>query len=859
MAAQQLGEAQTAFRTGRYDDAIDLFRSAVRRDESSVAAARGLIAVLREVGRYADAVDIAESYARSNETSVELANSLGELLYLRGDRDGARDAFLRASVAASDSLTARFNLAVLKYEQGELEAALDEFEYFIDVYNGSNELSSREITAVANAVRRLGVRDPQLSRDALRAYDEAIAADPSDLEPRVQVGELFLERYGGTDAFAAFDDVRQLNPNHPRALLGLARTALFNGEPNAMELVNRSLEVNENLVPARVFLATLYLQLEDYSRAKAEVERALEVNPTSLEALSVQAAARYLNGDEAAFVESRSRVLSLNPRHAGFYTTLAEVSARNRLYEQASRFARLATEIDSMSWRGYALLGMNELRNARMREGRENLEIAFEGDPYDVWTKNTLDLLDNLDRYPEAQSPHFSYFIDGSESELLALYLSDIAEEAYDRLSAKYGYQPPTPIRVEVFPHEADFSVRTFGLVGLRALGVSFGPVVAILSPSAKDEGYFNWGSTLWHELAHTFHMGVSEFKVPRWFTEGLSVLEERRARAGWGDDVNPGFLAAYLQGRLHEVGELNNGFSRPAYPEQLGYSYYQASLVCELIERDYGFEVLVDFLRGYGAGRSSEELFRSVLGTRIERFNDTFDNYMRERFAAPLAALRVRSDGDTTAVPMFERMLERARSNPNDYLAQLAVGTMMFREGDRETALEYLERARALFPEYAGAGSPHWYLAQIYRDRGENERAAAELRALTSVDESHYAARLELAGIFLEQADSGAAASALEELLYIHPLSLELHTRLAELYAQDERWPQAIRERRAVIALDPVDDAEALYQLAKTYFDAGDLENARRSVIRALEGAPNYQEAQELLLEIHARRGQAR
>ena len=63
----------------------------------------------------------------------------------------------------------------------------------------------------------------------------------------------------------------------------------------------------------------------------------------------------------------------------------------------------------------------------------------------------------------------------------------------------------------------------------------------------------------------------------------------------------------------------------------------------------------------------------------------------------------------------------------------------------------------------------------------------------------------------------------------------------------------------RAVIALEPVDRAEALYQLAKTYFDSGDLENARRSVILALEGAPNYQRAQELLLEIHARRGQVR
>jgi len=857
--AQQVDEAVTAYRTGRYDDAIGLFERAVRRDGSSVVAARGLVAALGEVGRYGDALEAARRFERENSSSAELANALGELLHVTGDLEGAEGAFRRASAAASDSLTARFNLALLGYERGEVATAFNEFDRFVGVYNRSDGLTSRQLTAVANAVRRLSIRDPLLSRDALRAYDEAIAADPGNLEPRVLVGELFLERYGGPDAYASFDDVLQVNPNHPRALLGLARTALFNGEPNAMELVNRSLEVNEHLVPARVFLATLYLQLENYERALEEVEQALVVNPASLEALSVQAAVRYLSGDQAGFAESRRRVLQLNPRFGGFYVTLAEVCARNRLYEQAAEFARMATEIDSLSWRGYALRGMNELRNARMSEGRAFLERAFEGDPYDVWTKNTLDLLDTLDLYPEARSPRFRFFIDGTESELLALYLSDIAEEAYDRLARKYGYEPPTPIRVEVFPHEADFSVRTFGIAGLRALGVSFGPVVAIISPSAKDDGFFNWGSTLWHELAHTFHMGVSEFKVPRWFTEGLAVLEERRARQGWGDDVSPGFLSAYLQGRLFDVRELNNGFSRPVYPEQLGYSYYQASLVCELIERDHGFGALVEFLRGYGAGRSSAELFQSILGVSIDRFNETFDDFMRERFAGPMVALRSPAAGDSVGRPSRESLLQRALTRPNDYLAQLAAGVMLYRDGNHEDALTHLERAESLFPEYGGEGSPHWYLAQIYAERGELERAAAELRALTAIDERHYAGRLELADLLLQLGDSGSAANVLEELLYIYPLDKSLHARLAELLAQEQRWPEAIRERRAVLALDPVDEAEAMYQLAKTYFDSGDLENARRSVIRALEGAPNYQQAQELLLEIHARRKQAR
>src|SRR6185503_18134860 len=124
---------------------------------------------------------------------------------------------------------------------------------------------------------------------------------------------------------------------------------------------------------------------------------------------------------------------------------------------------------------------------------------------------------------------------DRKESALLSIYGSALAEEAYDSLAARYGYKPATPVRVEVYNSHADFSVRTVGLAGLGALGVSFGNVVAMDSPSAREGGEFNWGSTLWHELAHVFTLGMTAHRVPRWLSEGLSVVEERRARRTWG------------------------------------------------------------------------------------------------------------------------------------------------------------------------------------------------------------------------------------------------------------------------------------------------------------------------------------
>jgi tetratricopeptide (TPR) repeat protein len=852
---QGLEVATTALRAGSYDDAISEFSRLTARDRSSAGAARGLVSALREVGRYDDALRAARRYRQDNPGSSELDNALGEVLYATGRIEEAEQAFLRA-LTASDSLVARFNRAVLKYERGDVDEAMSDFDDFIDVYNRGGALSSEELTAVAAAVRYLGVRNPVLFRDALRAYDEAVAADRDNLEPRIQLGEMFLEKYNGTDADATFTEVLTLNPHSPRALLGLARTRRFNGEPEAMSLAERSLETNPNLVAARVFTATLYLELEHYGRAEAEIDRALEVNPSSLEALAVRAASRYLQGDQRVHRETIDRALGLNPRFGGLYVTLAEVSARNRLYRQAAEFARQAVQLDDRSWRGFALLGINQLRNGAIDAGRDSLELAFEGDPYDVWTKNTLDLLDTLQQYPVTRDDRFEFVIDGKESELLSIYFSDVADEAYANLAEGYGHSAATPIRVEVFPDHADFSVRTVGLVGLGALGVSFGPVVAMDSPSARDIGDFNWGSTLWHELAHTFHLEMSAHRVPRWFTEGLAVFEERRADRGWGQRVSPGFLMAYRDGRLLSVDELNDGFMRPSYPGQLGHAYYQASLICEIIERDHGHQALVEMLRGYARGRSTQQLVKSVLGVETDELDERLEDLLEEKYAGVLSALPSGESAESEEYHSREQVVQRAAANPGDFLAQLGMGRSLFEEGDAEGAVPYLERAKALFPDYAEGDSPYWYLARVHRQRGDLERAVAELSVMVQLNERHYQARLELADIQLALNNESGAARALEDALFIYPFEADVHSRLAEIHAETGNRQGAIRERRATVALDPVDRAEALYQLAKAYLEAGQLDQARHSVLSALEDAPSFEKAQELLLEIHARRG---
>ena len=821
-------DAAAALRLGDYGPVIAGLQGRVREAPRDVEACRVLVRTLAAVGRYREGEDAARGCQAKNPRSADLWNVLGETLRDTGRLDEAAAAWQKAIAGrAADALTAEANLAVLRFERGQREEAEQGFERLIAAYNAAAELFSEDLVAVAIACRYLGADDPQLFKDALKAFDEAIAADPRNLDARVRLAELFLEKYNGADAAATLREALELQPGHPRALLAMARVRDFDGAAGVMELVQRSLETNPNLAEARVFRAEILIAQEDFEEAAKEALAVLALNPVSQPALAVLAAARYLQEDQAGFEEAKKRALLANPRNAEFFNTVAEVCVRNRLYAQAVDFAAQAVALDPRSWRGFGILGLNQLRIGHIEAGRKSLDASFAGDPYNVWIKNTLDLLDTFPQYVETRTPHFSLLVHGKESALLAPYVAELAEEAYQTLAARYRFRPAAPIRVEVYPSHGDFSVRTVGLAGLGALGACFGPVLALDSPSARDIGQFNWGSTLWHELAHTVTMGASENEVPRWLGEGLSVLEERRARPGWGDDLSVEFLKALRDGKLLPIAELNDGFVRPTTPDQIAISYYQASLVAEWIEAQKGFGAVLYLLKAYRDGRATAEAFQAVLSTTLEDFDAGFFAHLKQRYTLPLA-------------------------NLSEFEKELAAGLALVNQRKPDEAQPRLERARDLFPEFGNDLSPYWPLAVIHRDKGDAAAAADHLAKLTAINERHYRAHLELAKLLEQQGERKRAADTLERALYVWPFDAAVHERLAALGVALGDHPRVVRARRALVALDPVDKPEALYQLALALAEAGDASSARREVLRALELAPRFQRAQELLLRLH-------
>jgi hypothetical protein len=334
----------------------------------------------------------------------------------------------------------------------------------------------------------------------------------------------------------------------------------------------------------------------------------------------------------------------------------------------------------------------------RRRGARADAETAFR-QIRDVITFNLLSLLDTLDQFATVRGDTIIR-LHTDEAGVMEHYVTPLAREALDSLAKRWEFTPKGPILVEVFPRHDDFAVRTVGLMGMiGALGACFGRVVTMDSPRARPPGEFNWGVTLWHEMAHVITLQLSNQRIPRWLTEGISVFEEKRARPEWGREMDIPFARAIDRGQVIKLKDLNSGFTNP---ETISLAYFQSSLVVDHIVEVYGQPKLKALVQSYATGIDTEAAVTQVLGVDIDALQTTFDAFLENRYGTLRKALAVPEGLSADMPPDALRAL--ASSSAENFTAQLALGMAL--EDGSGRGIAAFERAAALVPHATGPDS---------------------------------------------------------------------------------------------------------------------------------------------------------
>ena len=666
-------------------------------------------------------------------------------------------------------------------------------------------------------------------QDANDQFRDLVKQEPKNAEYRVRWGRLFLERFNRSEADNLFNEALEINKDYAPAYLGKALVAAEDFGSKAVEYAQAAAKLDPKLSEARELLAFLALEDNDEERAAKEADQALAISDEALDAMAVRATIDWLHdkSDTPPLENSwMDRLLKVNPAYGEAYSMAGHFFVINRRYDAGIKFYRKALELNPKLWEARAQLGVNLMRLGQEGEARQQLEQCYNANYRSAETVNSLRLLDSYKNFNIYETNSTILRLSKKEADLLRPYFESEMKRAIATYDKKYQIQLNGPVQVEVYPDHEDFAVRTMGMPGLGALGVTFGSVVAMDSPSSRPPGSFHWASTMWHEMSHVYVLQATHHRVPRWFTEGMAVYEETAVAPDWGDRLDPDAITAIRNKKLLPVAQLDRGFVRPSYPSQVIVSYFQAGKICSYIAEKWGYGKLLDMMHAYAKLETTPEVFSSVIGMSTEDFDKQFLAWLEAQTKAP--------------VEHFEEWRKQLKSMVDDLRAKKYDDVI--REGNA---------IRDFYPDYVEPGSVYELMADAYTAKSDKADARKELERYNQIGGRSALLIKRLATLEEEAGQPEKAASALDRLNYIYPEDQELHKRLGDLWLAQHNLPGAIREYQAVLATKPLDQATAHYELANALRLANRVDEAREQVLLSLEAAPGYKPAQKLLLEI--------
>jgi tetratricopeptide (TPR) repeat protein len=818
--AQDLEKMQQQYLRGNYDEVIATAQKEVANDSYNSDWRALLVKSLLTVGRYGEAYTNATQGLDNYSSTIEMRLLARETALYQNDLAGANQ-------------------------------RLAEIGEFIQ-QNPPTAQDADQLVALGKALLLLGV-EPRLVLE--NCFQRAEKLDPPPREAFLATGRLGLDKHDFALAADAFRAGLKIFPDDPDMDAGLARAFESGDRQEMLQALDAALAINPRHVPSLLLLADHLIDAEEYDEADKQLALVLKVNPHQPEALAYRSVLANLLNDPAQEKECRAEALK-------FWKTNPEVdfligyklSQKYRFAEGAAAQKR-ALEFEPQYLPARQQLAQDLLRLGQDDEGWQLIEEVHKLDGYDVTAFNLVTLRQQMAKFQTLTNANFIVHMTPLEAGLYGDRVLALLSRARETLTRKYGVALSQPTLVDIFPEQKDFAVRTFGMPDNPGyLGVCFGSVITANSPASQAPNPANWEDVLWHEFCHVITLTASQNRMPRWFSEGISVYEERQANSAWGERMNLAYREMIVGGELTPLGELSSAFLAPKDSLHLQFAYYESSLVIDFIVHRYGFDSLKGILADLGAGRNINAAIpaHTIPLPEMEKEFAVYASDLATNLAPGVDLNKpadLSSNADDTA---WEK------AHPDNYYVQLRSAEKLMEAKNWTAAEPVLQSLAASYHGEKGAENPFWWLAKTQRQLGETNAELATLQTFARQESDFVDLDARLIELYEAQLDWPRVAGCAEQLLAINPLISLPYRALADAGMATGNNEQAITADRKLLLLDPPDPVDLHFQLARLLHTRGSSEGeAERQVVQSLEEAPRFRDAQRLLLEIRDERPQ--
>lgn len=801
-------------------------------------------------GKYEELIELAKSQVDKRVWNEAWPRLLIEGYLITGRIDEARSAYESALERFGDSLKLRLlgaKVLLWSNEAKKSEEQLNEIESIIQ--RTPWRFSNRSDLVPLGEFFLMRGEDP---KQVLKiCFDQATKADPKNVEAYVATARMALDKNDAQVASQSLKKAMELDPKDPEIYF-LAACAWNSDEAKATEYLKRSIELNPKYIPSILLAAESRMNAEDYATASNLLDEIEQVNALHPKMWAMRAAIAHLRGEFELEGNARRKGLQswkLNPEVD--YTIGKHLSLHYR-FAEGVEYQRRALTMDSKYAAARTQLAQDLLRSGEDTAGWELVDGIRQTDPYDVSIFNLKQLQSKLSQFTTIEADGFVIRMDKSEADVYGRDVVELLQNAREILVPKYGVTLQEPIFVEIFPRQQEFAIRTFGMPGGQGfLGVCFGRLITANSPSALQVDS-NWKSVLWHEYCHVVTLQKTKNKMPRWLSEGISVYEERSRDSTWGERLDPIYRDMLLSDDLVPISKLSSAFQQPKSPLHLQFAYYASSLAVEFWIERWGVDGLRRLLEDLSVGMKADEALARLPGS-LAYLDAEFLEFARAR----AKSFAPKADFTKPTPEELQDLESWMVSHPNSYWGlkkRLENAIQAKKWGDAARAAESLV---SLWPEDHSEVGIYSQLATVYKGMEDSAKEYDALRGLERFSPAPREGLLRLIEIDSKRNAWDSVAKWVDRMQGIQPMRSDTQTPRAIAAEKNLDNQVAIRALEALATMDPVDPANIYFRLASAWYRSGDLPKAKRYCLMALEEAPRYSEAFDLLLQLQADRDQ--